>query len=262
MVISGKRAVAYFDILGFKAKLDNIPLEELSSKYDRIVRQTDGEISISNGQFSRKDVCYRYIFSDSLFLVAKEDTEDSFIDLVSYAWRLMQEFIAFGFPLRGAITYGDLYADLACNVFLGKAISEAVLLEGQQDWIGAVVDRSAINRYKSIFENDDTQKYIMNVLLPIHDVPFKDGTRKDYNVINWRINMVSEDGIKALFKNEPFDSGAQIKIDNTLRFSKEIVDAGMVYFNDRLVPERYRRLFVGHRLPPKGTPMFTNGDEY
>ena len=211
MIINGKRAVAYFDILGFKAKIINTPLEILSSKYDRIVQNTDGEFELEDGKFIRNEVCYRYIFSDSIFLIAKEDTEESFIDMLSYAWRMMQGFLAAGFALRGAVTYGDVYANIEAKVFVGKSIVDAVLLEGKQDWSGAVVDKPVIERYNHIFEREDIQGGIMRCLLPIHDVPFKDGERKEYHVINWRMNLASEIGIKALFaaqKNKKALGGA------------------------------------------------------
>lgn len=262
MLIHGKRAIAYFDILGFKAKIENIPIEKLSNDYERIIGQTDGEFSIKGGKITSRQVCYRYIFSDSIFLVAEEDTEDSFVDFISYAWRMMQHFIVTGFPLRGAITYGDIYVNFDKNIFLGKAISEAVILEGQQDWIGAVVDHSAIDRYKSVLEQDTIQSDIMRILLPIHDVPFKDMPRRNCHVLNWRQNIISQDGIKPLFKNEPYDESVQRKINNALRFSKDVVDSGMAYFKDDIVPERYRRFFVGHRLPQSPDSMFPPGDEY
>ena len=262
MIINSKRAVAYFDILGFKSKIENSPIEKLATDYERIISQTSKEFSVENGQVTSREVCHRYIFSDSLFLIAKEDTIESFIDLISYAWRTMQFFIASGFPLRGAITYGEFYANLKCNVFLGKAISNAVVLEGQQNWIGAVVDQTAIDRYDVVFSGDSFQSIIMNTLFPVYNVPLKDGTYKDYHVINWRENMVSETGIKALFKNEPFDESVQVKIDNALRFSKAIVDAGTAYFDDELVPVRYRRIYIGQKEPPVNGPMFPNGDEY
>jgi hypothetical protein len=137
-----------------------------------------------------------------------------------------------------------------------------VALEEKQDWVGAVVDYTAIDRYKSVFENGDAQGAILSLLLPIYDVPFKDGTRKEYPAINWRQNIVSQDGIKSLFKNETKDAKAQTKINNTLCFSKEIVDSGHVYFKDEQVPQRYRTLFVGHGVPDDHGPMFKNGDEY
>ncbi len=63
-----------------------------------LLKKTDGEFFISDGIIKNKQVCYRYIFSDSIFLIAMEDTEESFIDLLSYAWRMMQIFIVFGYP--------------------------------------------------------------------------------------------------------------------------------------------------------------------
>ena len=262
MVIQGKRAIAYFDILGFKAKVENIPLDQLSQRYEQITKQTDGEFSIKDGEIVSKQVCCRYIFSDSIFLIAQEDTEQSFVDLFSYAWRMMQMFIAAGFPLRGAITYGDIYVNFEKNIFLGKAISEAAVLEGQQDWIGAVVDCAVIDRYRSVFEDDGVQGFIANTLIPIYDVPFKDGMRRKYSVINWRHNIISQDGIKALFKNEPYNDAVQTKINNTLCFSKEIVDAKMAYSNDALIPERYRKFYIGHGVPKGNKIPFTHGDEY
>lgn len=262
MVINGKRAVAYFDVLGFKNKINNISLDIISADYERLIKNTDGEFSIDNGKIRQEQVCYRYIFSDSLFLIAKEDSPESFIDLVSYSWRMMQQFLASGFPLRGAITYGEIYANLEKHIFLGKAITEAVTLEMNQNWIGAIVDQTAITQYEMIFQGDDVQSVIMGVLLPIYDVPLKGGLRQDYHVINWRQNIVSEDGIKALFRNEPYDIGAQTKIDNTLRFSKAIVDLGTTYFKDEAIPQRYRKLYIGHKVPINAGPMFQNGDEY
>ncbi len=264
MIIQGKRAVVFFDILGFKNMITNSSLSSLAEKYEKIVSNTEGEASIDDsGVITRKQVCHRFIFSDSIFLIAEEDSVDSFIDLVSYSWRMMQFFIAAGFPLRGAITYGDLYANFEKNIFLGKAISDAAVLEGKQNWIGAIADDSAVDRYAEAFEGDTVQAAVMNSLLPKYlAVPFKDGTERSYRVINWRQNMISEDGIKALFKNEPFDANAQIKIDNVLRFSKEVVNTGYAYFMDENVPQRYRRLYVGHKTPTKDDPMFRNGDEY
>jgi len=262
MVIQGKRAIAYFDILGFKAKIDYTPLNELAEKYENVVNHTDGEFFIKNGQIHNKQVCHRYIFSDSIFLVALEDTEESFADLISYAWKMMRMFIAAGFPLRGAITYGDIYINFEKNIFLGKCISQAVELEGKQEWIGAVVDNSAIDRYEAILSKSVIQALVFSFLLPIYDVPFKDGTRRNYSVINWRLNVISEFGTKPLFKNEPYSKEAQIKIENTLLFSKEVVEANLAYLQAKDLPQRYQRLYIGRGISMKDDKLFEHGDEY
>ncbi len=262
MIINEKRAIAYFDILGFKTKIDHTPLDELASQYERVIKYTDGEFSVDGGEIHIKQVCHRYVFSDSIFLVAFEDTEESFIDLVSYAWNMMRRFITLGFPLRGTITYGDVYINLEKNIFLGKAISRAVELEGKQQWIGAIVEDSAIERYKGAFLNGDAESYLLELMLPIYDVPLKNQPRENHHVINWRLNIISEIGTKALFKNEPFDSFVQEKIDNTLCFAKEVVEAKLAYFCDNSLPQRYAPLYIGRKSPKDGAPDFTHGDEY
>ena len=212
-IITRKRAVAYFDILGFKSKIDNMQLEELSDTYEKLIKHTVGLLNNKDGQFFWEQVCYRYIFSDSIFLISRDDSDDAFVEMISYAWRMMQVAIAMGLPLRGAITYGDIYANLESNVFLGKAIVDAAVLEGQQNWIGAVVDNSAIQRFGTVFEGKTIIADVVRHLLPEYDVPFKDGNRYKYCVLNWRQNLVSKLGVKALFKNEPFDESVQIKIN-------------------------------------------------
>ena len=262
MNINGNRAVAYFDILGFKSKIDNCTLETLSEDYERIISYTDGQFSVENGEIIQRKVCHRYIFSDSIFLIAEEDTEDSFVDMLSYAWRMMQTFIASGFPLRGAVTYGEVYVNLERNVFLGKAISDAAVLEGKQDWIGAIVDSSVIERYKSVIAREDICGTVLSVLLPIYEVPLKDGTRQERCVLNWRLNIVAQDGIKSLFKNEPYSYEAQRKIDNTLCFSKEIRAANIAYLSGERLPQRYQLFYIGHDAPADNRIPFQHGDEY
>ena len=261
MIISGKRAVAYFDILGFKAKIDGMPLEDLSEKYEKLITHTNGQFTLEGEKLVSKQVCIRYIFSDSIFLIAEEDSEESFEDLITYAWRMMQIAIASGLPLRGAISYGDIYANLNRNIFLGKSITDAVILEGKQNWIGAVVEDSAIERYGTVFAEGHPSYPLLNLLLPVYCVPLKDGTQKEYHVINWRQNMASEIGIKPLFQNEPYSDAVQEKINNTLCFSKAIVDSKHAYFIDTVVPVRYRKLYVT-KNPPNDNTRFINGDEY
>ena len=93
-IITRKRAVAYFDILGFKSKIDNMQLEELSDTYEKLIKHTVGLLNNKDGQFFWEQVCYRYIFSDSIFLISRDDSDDACVEMISYAWRMMQVAIA------------------------------------------------------------------------------------------------------------------------------------------------------------------------
>lgn len=76
------------------------------------------------------------------------------------------------------------------------------------------------------------------------------------------MNLFSEIGIKALFKNDENNGEAQKKIENTLRFSKQIFEAGLYNINDKEIPERYRKLFVGKSRPEPNKPFHIINDGY
>lgn len=228
-LIKGKRAVAYFDVLGFKAKIKNQDLQTIVEQYENLINYTNGQITfndVSKGYYF-KEVCHRYIFSDSIFLVAYEDTEESFYDLLSYAWRMMQFAIACGYPLRGAIVYGDVYVDVKKNIYVGEAIVDAVLLEGTQNWIGAIIDNGVLSRYSNTF-TDEKLGYAHRLILQEYNVPCKNGIVNKYLTINWRANLNSHNGIKALFKNETKEESVELKIQNTLDYCKYLRTNDMV----------------------------------
>lgn len=244
-VINGKRAVAYFDVLGFKSKIKNQDLQTIVDEYENLVNSTNGQITLNKefNAFYLKEVCYRYIFSDSIFLVAYDDTDESFYAMLSYAWRMMQFAIVYRYPLRGAIVYGDIYLNVNRNIYLGKAIVDAVSLEGMQNWIGAVIDDSIFARYKNIF-NDEKLGDIHNLILQKYDVPCKNGSLNLYT-INWRANLNSHNGIKYLFNCDGQEESVLLKIKNTLDYCKYLRSIKMVYTDRDSVPMQYKHLFVG-----------------
>lgn len=246
--IKGKRAVAYFDVLGFKAKIKSQDLQTIVDQYENLINFTNGQITFNeeSKSYSFKEVCYRYIFSDSIFLVAYEDTEESFYALLSYAWRMMQFAIACGYPLRGAIVYGDIYVNVSKNIYVGEAIVDAVLLEGSQNWIGAVIDNSVFLRYKNIF-TDEKLGDVHSLILQEYNVPGKNGTFNKHFTINWRANLNSHNGIKVLFDNESKDECVQAKIENTLEYCKYLRSINKVYMDRESAPMQYRHVFMGSK---------------
>ncbi len=260
--IKGKRAIAFFDILGFKEKVATLTIDELADSYSKLISNTENYmLDESTSKIVRKETCKRFIFSDSIFLIANEDTEQGFVDLFTYAWRMMQIAFAMKFPLRGAITYGDVYVEQSKGIFIGESIVKAAIWENKQDWMGAVVDKSAIERYHAVFEGKDILSELLNILMPIYPVPLKNNMADDQKVINWRANIISEHGIKALFQNKENDESVERKIENTLSFAKAMRENRIAYFNDYIVPIPYRRLYIADHNPYQGIPI-KNGDEY
>jgi hypothetical protein len=258
-----KRAVAFFDVLGFKEKINTEPLDTVVDSYHSMIKITgnyEGVLDKNKKTLITHKSCDRYIFSDSILLVANSDTNEGFVDLISYAWRFMQLALASGFPLRGAITYGDILVEPEKGLYVGKAIVDGAELEKQQDWIGAVIDNSAEKRYATVFSSEYTLYQLLQILFPQYSVPMKNGSKKDFRVINWRENIIAKAGTKALFKNPKCDSSVQIKIDNTLEFAKHIVSKG-AYIQGN-VPTRYRHLIIADGPPPSDNKLPKHGDEY
>jgi hypothetical protein len=261
------RTVAFLDILGFRAKLYETPLLSLANSYERRILESQ----FINRPFDSKGKaptlfkdhpnnvpwCAQYVFSDSIILVSHDEDIMSCMKLIVYAWRLSQNFIAFGMPLRGGIAYGELYANPNLNVFLGKALAKAYELERCQNWIGAAIDTSVMERFPTVFETIDKDDYpILNDLLFEYLVPFKDGTTKRLRTLNWRWNLIVEKGTRALFSDSE-DTRVVEKIRNTLKYAEAFVQTGRLYVNDQSnLPVELRSWWIGAKEPP-----FEHGDD-
>lgn len=252
---TGKRAVAFLDVLGFKKMIQTMELTEIAKQYKNLVlsiQHLDAYYQSINGE--KNKLCKQFIFSDSIVLFANDDSEKSFIDLVTYTWRFLQMSIAMKLPLRGAITYGEVYIDEINNVFLGEGLVNAVLLESKQEWIGVIIDHVLEEKYESVFSNENL-KVLTNSLMYKYDVPFKNGTTNLYRALNWRLNMVVDKGTRSLFDYTK-DPAIDQKIDNTLSFAETIIINKCPYIDGEGLPAQFRVFFVGEKEPP-----FQHGDE-
>ncbi len=161
-----------FDVIGFKALRAKLGTAGLHQKYMRGILSAiahsaagKGKQGIINGQtmyvpdFTGTTLKYRAI-SDSVLLLAPDDSFDSFFQLIKSSFMLLQ----FGFsgkaPFRGAIGWGDLIDDPR-GILLGSAIEDAYAGESQQVWAGAMLttsareiaeDRGYIERFEQIHQ--------------------------------------------------------------------------------------------------------------
>ncbi len=147
--------VGMFDVIGFKALRAELGTPGLHQKYMRGILPAiahsaagKGKHETINGQsmyvpdFTGTTLKYRAI-SDSVLLLAPDDSFDSFYQLINSSFMLLQ----FGFnggraPFRGAIGWGDLIDDPQ-GILLGSAIEDSYAGESQQAWAGAMLTSSA-----------------------------------------------------------------------------------------------------------------------
>ena len=256
-----KAVVSFLDILGFNAKVKSIPLDELSSQYEKLISQARSSLtfelasdhSLFNDSFRPVRRCSMHVFSDSIILYANDDSDAACLELLLYTWRLQQLFLAVGMPLRGAVQYGGFYANPKTGIHLGEALSEAYRLESRQEWIGISIGHSVPERYPAVF--DTILGAMLSGIFPQYSVPMKSGCREDYLTVNWRFNLVVEQGTRSLFPANS-DAGVKTKISNTLEYAKMVVESKRVYAHGAGVPVELRTFFVGGTEPP-----FPHGDD-
>lgn len=261
------RTEAFLDILGFRARLLSTPLLELAHDYERRIVEShflnrphnlsEKTPTLFKDHHIDAPWCAQYVFSDSIILVSHEADIMSCMKLIVCAWRLSQHFMAVGTPLRGGIAYGELYQNPRLNVVVGKALAKAYELEECQNWIGAAIDVSVVERFPEVFAAFDRDEFpIIKDLLFEYAVPMKDGTTRWLKTINWRWNLVVEKGTRSLFSDSD-DPKVIEKVRNTLKYVETFVQTGRIYVQDQSnLPVELRSYFIGGKEPP-----FDHGDD-
>ena len=264
------RVVAFIDILGFKQLVDDEPTESLGERYRSTINLTTDllnkpfpeehdEPSLLPTLKKGQQYCIAYAFSDAVILIANDDREESGFATLLYAFKVTRQLIAMGFPVRGAVTYGDIFVDLEKRIFLGKALTQAYQLEQKQDWIGVLVDETVVDVLTTYFDSNYSHAKYIQLMFPLYCVPMKDGEVKDRRTINWRWNLVVETGTRSLFRNTD-EWAAKRKIENSLKYALEMRQNNKVYpIQDDEVPIEIRQFQVSDLPPPRD---FIHGDEY
>lgn len=156
-----RRFVCYLDILGFKAMVNddksrnwNLAKRLLSLKHLWLERHS-GE----NVQWS--------FFSDAVVLFTIDDSRESFEHIVSSA--VLGVWAALSMPdfaLRGSLSIGDYHANPEEKIYFGKALSEAVEFEKEQDWMGVALTKSCSDYVRSNeWNNLNVTQYITDTMV-------------------------------------------------------------------------------------------------
>jgi len=140
--------LAFFDVLGFSAKVREIGLVKIREHYEALIelvsdkaegRVVSALVPAGDGGLARiggyRHLEYAY-FSDTIMLWCKYEQPlmESFILSVADFFCAA---LAKGLALRGCITFGSAIMDRQRGVFLGEPIIEAARGESAQSWVGA-----------------------------------------------------------------------------------------------------------------------------
>lgn len=265
-----KRFVAVADVLGFKNLFeeDELDVNTIYEKYKVLLDEVKRvmilqQIQIGHGSQSlyppiiqiltrfpagspiTRAMIPHQIFSDTILFWTENDVLEE-VDLLEKVDLLEEVYLFFlgivscinvsihlGLPLRIGIAFGDTIIDTERNIYIGKPIINAHLLESAQRWIGAAC-------HISVNESDMIKEFLGEPFFNIVDypeIPLKNYELKNcIGVINWphqegyRRALGGKDTrivLERLRMKNRCHKNAKCKYDNTISFYDKYVDLSM-----------------------------------
>lgn len=179
--------ILYADIMGFKDRVMRTKHPVLEKDFEYLITGLADWFSPNKNAQTFK-VSF---FSDSI-LVVDEDTEKGFNRISKAAAGLMQVSLKHKFPLKGVLSKGNFTYNEEKQLFFGRALVDAYLLQEQIHYYGIVAHHSIeedIKEYANGWkEKDNGNRKGINpyVLSPI---PLKNGNTTHYHLA---YNLISE----------------------------------------------------------------------
>ena len=133
-----KRWFAYFDLLGFAQLVRTSEIHSVLPIYEKVLET----IKEKAGPKQPKGLSYSW-FSDTFIIFTRGSSLEEFGLVEQVARLFFQKLILHEIPVRGAISYGDLYTQQEKNIFLGEALMDAYEYGEKQNWIDFVISPSA-----------------------------------------------------------------------------------------------------------------------
>ncbi len=147
-IINGNSWITYFDILGFKQKISEFESSYGYGHLDLFLQNFYGELieELKSKREYQPDKVFITWFSDTFIFFTRDNSKESFTHISKPAEHFCQFALKKSWPLRGAIGFGQLYADKPNNIFLGSGLIDAYENAEKQNWIGLVVTPKANGR--------------------------------------------------------------------------------------------------------------------
>ena len=137
--VTSERLVLFADIMGFKDRVMRTKHTEL--KKDLLAfkaKWTNRMKPLEKGNH-----LYYSQYSDSILVVTDKAGEQQANLITKAAIILMQECLKMGFPLKGAIAQGEFTYDASNQLFFGRPLVDAYLLQESVKYYGIVLHHTA-----------------------------------------------------------------------------------------------------------------------
>ncbi len=214
-IIYGNCWVTYFDMLGFRKKIDehegNVD-SFVRSIYNRMV----GEAENRSERIARALGYVGYAwFSDTFIFFTKDDTFGSYSNIELLSNEFLRSMIYKQHPLRGALTVGEFYADKDKYIFVGPTLIRAYDYAEGQKWIGLVLTPEA---RKKLGERD----YAVNIIdYKEYEVPIKPEKIEERRLLARDISELREYIVQmqnVAKRERDYEEKLKVIYDNTLKF--------------------------------------------
>lgn len=227
---NNEKYVLYADIMGFKERVMRTKHEDLKKELKELRERLEDWFK-PFVYYNEKTFKVSF-FSDSI-LIVEENTKKGFNRISKVAAGLMQVSLECKFPIKGAIAKGEFIYEEDDQLFFGRAIVDAYLLQQDVHYYGIVAHHTVEEDIKALsngWENKgEIKKKNPYVLSP---VPLKSGKTSHYHLAYNLFSSTRETGKDVKVTNEKIISwlegiygtvsGApRIYVDNTLQVLKE-----------------------------------------
>lgn len=247
--------MSFLDILGFSNMIRENDLCLIIRKFEAVLFflpywEALGKCINFEGKInSGEKKCSCFSFSDTFVLSTDDTSVESFNYITIATFLLARNLFGVGLPVRGAITRGEADYIPNTNHLMGKAVISAKELEEKQAWFGIIISPDVLSA-KDIIPHGPIEDILVK-----YEVPFKDCTNAPFVVINWRLNLVVEQGIESLFPSGS-DHTLEKKM-NTLTFEKYVSDSGQAYKD---VKEKWQHKLIISDRPQTKSPLVLGHD--
>lgn len=126
------RWFAYLDLLGFTALVQSNAIEQVIPVYAEALKQMHRACKVGKDEAG---LLYSW-FSDTFIIYSRSASLQDFARLENASRIFFQLLVMKRIPVRGCISFGELYSQAERNIFVGPALIEAHTFGEALDWVG------------------------------------------------------------------------------------------------------------------------------
>ena len=183
-----KRFVAFIDIAGFKAMVHNEEATKIATILGEFKIIADKQCE----EYGMADMLYTIAVSDSIIIISKDDSEDSFSCFCQSLGVVFNNTLTFKL-MTAAVAFGEMYVDRTNMIFFGKPYNIAYSLQEQMNYYGVLCDNSMSDYLKSreLSTHNDNFNFYKRLFIVIPSSLKKESTdgRKSCNEMQENLNF-------------------------------------------------------------------------